>query len=162
MSEKEPENVTITWSVEYIDPTGYKCTLGIQGDNSKTVLAKGSSILDYITSHGAQPAPDVAATVTAAATLAPPRPLAEDQSRMLITKLKRTGETQADLFGKGHRYPDLKLFDLSELATVGVDFAELPIGQEVPCRFFAVWQRSEKLNQAGNPYKDVLWLEIAS
>ncbi|MBN1815360.1 MAG: hypothetical protein JXA14_26245 [Anaerolineae bacterium] len=162
--QKEQEReakVSITWSVEYIDPTGFKCRLGIQGRDSKDVLARGSTVIDYITSHGAQPAPDVAATVTAAATLAPPRPLAEGQARILITKLKRTGETTADLFGRGHKYTDLKLFDLADLATVGIDYQKLEIGKDTACRFFAVWQESEKTNKAGNPYKDVLWLEAA-
>jgi hypothetical protein len=159
--DKSVDDLIIAWSVGYIDPTGFKCTLGVQGNDSKAVLAKGSSVIDYITSRGAQPAPDVAATVTAAATLAPPRPLAEGQSRMLITKLKRTGETTADLFGRGHKYADLKLFDLADLGAVGIDYQALEVGKDWPCRFFAVWQESEKTNKAGNPYKDVLWLEAA-
>ena len=40
--------------------------------------------------------------------------------RMLIVKVVRTGATQADLYAKGHKWPDLKLFDLSELAEVGI------------------------------------------
>lgn len=150
---------TVTWSVEFQDPSGYRCTLGLAGPDSKAVIGKTKDILAYLGQIGAQPAPDLAGTVATAATLAPPRPLGEGQHRMLIVKLKRTDETQAELFAKGHRYPDLKLFDISELATVGIDFAELPIGQELPCRFFAVWQASTKLNSEGNPYKDVCWLE---
>lgn len=78
--------------------------------------------------------------------------------RMLITKLVRDGD-KADLFGRGHQYKDLTLFDLSDLADVGVDYASLPNGEEVPCRFWAVYEMSEKLNKAGNPYKDVIALE---
>jgi hypothetical protein len=80
---------------------------------------------------------------------------------MLITTIKRTDQTRADLYGRRHKYPDLKLFDLADLVVVGIDPESLPIGQEKPCRFFAVYTLSEKLNQAGNPYKDVQRLEKA-
>lgn len=79
--------------------------------------------------------------------------------RMLITKLVRVDQTRADLYGKGHKWPDLKLFDLGELAAVGLDPAALPIGQETPARFWALYELSDKVNQAGNPYKDILSLE---
>lgn len=79
--------------------------------------------------------------------------------RMLIVKVVRTTATQADLYAKGHKWPDLRLFDLSELAEVGLDPAALPIGQETPARFWAVYELSEKLNASGNPYKDVIALE---
>lgn len=79
--------------------------------------------------------------------------------RLLVTKLVRTDNTRADLYGKGHQYKDLTLFDLGELAAVGIDPAGLAIGQEVPCRFWAVYTLSDKLNKSGNPYRDVLALE---
>ena len=80
--------------------------------------------------------------------------------RLLITKVVRTnGGSRADLYGKGHKWPDLKLFDLAELAAVGIDPASLPVGQETPCRFWAIYELSDKTNQAGNPYKDVVALE---
>ena len=79
--------------------------------------------------------------------------------RMLITKIVRTSNGHADLYARGHRYPDLKLFDLSDLADVGIDFESLPVGQEKPCRFYAHYEFSKKLNQDGNPYKDVVMLE---
>lgn len=79
--------------------------------------------------------------------------------RMLITKLVRTEQTRADLYARGHQWPDLKLFDLSDLIEVGLDAGALPIGQEVPCRFWAIYELSDKLNKAGNPYKDVIALE---
>ncbi len=152
----------VTWSVEFQDPSGYRCTLGLKGPDSKTVIGKAQEVIAYLEKTGAQPAPDLAGTVATAATLAPPRPLEEGQHRMLIVKLRRTGDTEADLYGKSHRYPDLKLFDLSELATVGIDFAKLEAGKEAPCRFFAVWKESAKLNSEGNPYKDICWLEPAN
>ena len=79
--------------------------------------------------------------------------------RLLITKLIRTTEGRADLFGRGHKYKDLTLFDISDLADVGIDFEGLPAGQEVACRFWAHYELSDKLNQAGNPYKNVIALE---
>ena len=79
--------------------------------------------------------------------------------RMLITKLVRTEQARADLYAKGHQWPDLKLFDVSDLLDVGIDPNGLQIGQEVPCRFWAIYELSEKLNKAGNPYKDVIALE---
>lgn len=78
--------------------------------------------------------------------------------RMLITKLIRTGD-RADLYARGHQYKDLTLFDLSDLADVGLDFAALVEHEETPVRFWALYELSQKLNQAGNPYKDVIALE---
>lgn len=79
--------------------------------------------------------------------------------RLLITKLKKTDSTTADLFGARHRFKDLTLFEISDLLTVGIDPNELPLGEEVPCRFYALFELSEKLNKANRPYKDVVALE---
>jgi len=79
--------------------------------------------------------------------------------RMLITKLVRTDQTRADLYARGHQWPDLKLFDLSDLLTVGIEPADLEVGTETPCRFWANYELSDKLNKNGNPYKDVIALE---
>ena len=79
--------------------------------------------------------------------------------RLLIVKVKRTSQTQAELYGARHKYADLRLFDLAELVAVGLDPAELVIGAEVPARFWAVYEMSDKTNKAGNPYKDVIALE---
>lgn len=79
--------------------------------------------------------------------------------RLLITKLVRTPENHADLYGRGHRFKDLTLFDLSDLAEAGVDYEALEVGQETPCRFWAIYELSDKLNSKGNPYKDVVALE---
>lgn len=84
----------------------------------------------------------------------------KEVQRMLITQIERTTETRADLIGKGHRFPDIYLFDISELTTVGItDYAEMPIGQRVPCRFWAHYTLSEKRNKSDNPYKDLAYLE---
>lgn len=81
--------------------------------------------------------------------------------KMLITKLVRNGD-RADLYGKGHRYRDMILFDLSDLADVGIDYASLQDGIETPCRFWALYELGEKVNGAGNPYKDIVGLEPAA
>lgn len=79
--------------------------------------------------------------------------------KMLITKLVRTDADKADLYGRGHRFTDIKVFDLSDIAPAVPDYADLPIGEAVPCRFWAHYELSEKLNQAGNPYKDLVQVE---
>jgi hypothetical protein len=81
--------------------------------------------------------------------------------RLLITKLVRRGD-RAELYARGHQFKDLTLFALSDLADLGVDYAGLPEGVEVPCRFWAYWQESGKLNRANRPYKDVVSLEAVS
>jgi hypothetical protein len=150
-----------TWSVQYRDANGYDCTLSISGPHEKAVLDRAQECLARLRQDGAQPVynPGDAAVGMA---LARSRSLGEGQRRMLITKLVRTNETQADLYGHKHRYVDLKLFDISELAVVGIDFAGLPIGKPHPCRFFAVCEESKKKQKrTGTPYLDVLWLEPA-
>lgn len=79
--------------------------------------------------------------------------------RMLIARLKRTSPTQGELYQAKHKYADLKCFDLGMLADAGVDVETLQIGVEIPVRFWAVWEYSERLNKAGNPYKDLLIVE---
>ena len=80
--------------------------------------------------------------------------------RMLITQIRRTSETRAELIGQGHRYVDIHLFDISDLVTVGIaDYADLPVGEPTPCRFFAYYTESNKENKSGNPYKDLCYLE---
>lgn len=82
--------------------------------------------------------------------------------RILIAKVKRTSATQAELYGARHKFADLRLFDLAELQAVGIDGAALPLGEEQPARFWAVYELSSKTNKAGNPYKDVIALEPMS
>lgn len=152
---------TATWSVQYRDAGGYDCALTIAGPDEKAVLNRARECLARLRQDDAQPVyspGDAAAGMLSARS----RPLGEGQHRILITKLARTNETTADLYGHKHRYPDLKLFDLSELAVVGIDFAGLPIGKPHPCRFFAVYEESKrKQKRTGTPYLDVLWLEPA-
>lgn len=78
---------------------------------------------------------------------------------MLITKLMLRPDGHVDLYGRGHRYKDLTLFDAADLFEVGVDPATLSVGVETPCRFYAHYVESGKLNKAGNPYLDVERLE---
>jgi hypothetical protein len=79
--------------------------------------------------------------------------------RMMISRIKKTTATQAELYQARHQYADLRLFDLGELAAVGIDPETLPIGEERPARFWAIYELSAKTNKAGNPYKDVIALE---
>lgn len=79
--------------------------------------------------------------------------------RTLVTKIVRTAPDRADLYGRGHRYKDFTLFDLSELGLVGIDYNALEEGKEFPCRFWAIYELSDKINKAGNPYKDIVTLE---
>ena len=80
-------------------------------------------------------------------------------TRMLITKMVLRPDGKVDLYARGHRYKDLTLFDSSDLYDVGHDPAELQAGVETPCRFYAYYTESSKLNQSGNPYLDVDYLE---
>jgi len=80
-------------------------------------------------------------------------------NRMLITRIKRTQDGRAELFGKRHKFRDLLLFELADLADVGIDYESLPIGQEAPCRFYAYYTESGKTKKSGNPYLDVERLE---
>ena len=75
-----------------------------------------------------------------------------------MTQVARRGD-RADVLARGHRFKDLTLFDLSDLALVGIDYESLPEGVETPCRFWAHYTVSDKLNGNGNPYKDVAGLE---
>jgi hypothetical protein len=79
--------------------------------------------------------------------------------RMLITKFIVTPDQKVDLYAKGHRYRDMILFDLSDLAEAGIPYQDLTPGKEYACRFWAVFELSDKLNQSGNPYRDVVALE---
>jgi hypothetical protein len=79
--------------------------------------------------------------------------------KMLITRFMLNKDGKVELYGRNHKYRDLLLFEPSDLADVDVDVSRLETGEEVPCRFWAVYEESEKLNQAGNPYRDVIALE---
>lgn len=81
-------------------------------------------------------------------------------TRMLITKLVLRQDQRVDLYMRGHKFKDLTLFDVSDLFDVGLDPAEIQVGIETPCRFYAYYTESDKLNQAGNPYLDVDYLEV--
>lgn len=72
----------------------------------------------------------------------------------------KSGRDVVDLFDVDTRlgYPVLRLFDLSALATVGLDPNAIPDGRTFH-RFYAYYRESEKLNAKGNPYRDVLHLE---
>ena len=163
---KQQTKQTLAWEVDYITEQGFVCRFRITDPNSDTraLLARAGAIMSYLDRQGFAPVtagPTAAVGEGSVTATSQPRPLSEGQNRLLVTKLVRTDETRADLYGRGHKYPDLGLFVLSDLADVGIDFEALEIGKEVPCRFFAIWENSKKLNSKGNPYKDICWLEAA-
>jgi hypothetical protein len=158
VSDESGGGLAISWAVRYVDPSGFEATLTISDADSRIVMEKAAGVLAYLQKIGAEP---VGSPGREPAPAAQVQPLAEGESRMLVTKIVRTDQTRADLYGRRHKYPDLKLFDLADLAAVGIDPASLAVGQEAPCRFFAVYTLSEKLNQVGNPYKDIQRLEKA-
>ncbi|MBN1936256.1 MAG: hypothetical protein JW934_16425 [Anaerolineae bacterium] len=88
-----------------------------------------------------------------------------EQKRMIIAKVVRSdtknGKPVAELYSDNLRfeYPELQLFDLSQLLLVGIDPNALQDGVEHWCRFDAWYVESDKLNKNGNPYKDVVRLE---
>lgn len=87
--------------------------------------------------------------------------------RFLIacTKLGTTkaGRAIAELYSTDTRlaFPVLILFDLSMLASVGLDPDALP-EDGVHKRFWAYYEESEKRTSKGNPYRDVVSLEPES
>ena len=83
--------------------------------------------------------------------------------RMLIARVElsatQNGHPSAELYSADSRlkFPSLVLFNPALLEDVGIDPAALAAGP-VHKRFWAHYELSDKLNQAGNPYKDVLEL----
>ena len=78
---------------------------------------------------------------------------------MIITKIVKRQDGHIDLYGRGHKYKDMTLFDAGDLLDVGIDPADLRVGVETPCKFKAHYTESAKLNKSNNPYKDVEYLE---
>ncbi len=85
--------------------------------------------------------------------------MSDEIQRMLITKIVRKNETRADLIGRGRRFPEIYVFDISSLSDAGIDYASLPVGVETPCRLWALYTESDKLNKAGQPYRDLIAVE---
>ena len=84
-----------------------------------------------------------------------------------ITRLElsqtKSGKPVVNLFGDSRlEYPILQLFDLSMLAAVCVDPNTLQENKPIYCTFTAHYTESDKLNQKGNPYKDIVKLEANS
>ncbi len=83
--------------------------------------------------------------------------------RMLIKEVcaaaTKAGKPVAHLFANGRQmYPELVLFELSDLMTVGIDPGNLT-GTREACRFWAHYSISDKTTSEGNPYRDILHLE---
>lgn len=73
-----------------------------------------------------------------------------------------------ELFEQGHQYPDLKINKwavdkiIKLLAPTGVwTPAHFALKTEYPVQWIAYWTHSEKLNQKGNPYKNITKIELA-
>ena len=85
--------------------------------------------------------------------------------RELISRIQLTttqaGKPVVHLFSTDTRlqFPVLTLFDLSALESVGIDPNALAPDDELHHRFYAYWTPSDKTNSAGNPYRDVHYLE---
>ena len=88
-----------------------------------------------------------------------------EEQRMLISKIElsetESGKSVVEMYTNNARlrYPELRLFELSELSAVGIDPNSLDDGEARYCRFWAYYTESDKLNQHGNPYRDVTRLE---
>ena len=72
-----------------------------------------------------------------------------------------TGKAVVDLYSTNAalKFPELRLFDLSALAAVGIDPNALVEGERIHRRLWAYYEISDKTNGRGNPYKDVTYLE---
>jgi hypothetical protein len=91
-----------------------------------------------------------------------------EEKRLLITKIRR-GHTErgnkpvVEMWTDNPRlrFPELRLFDLSKLLTVGIDPNTLEEGKIRFCRFWATYTESERQTQRGTAYRDVVHLEEA-
>ncbi len=84
-------------------------------------------------------------------------------NKALLT-VAQSGKTVVHLYAPGAQYarfPVLTLFDLGLLINVGIDpnSTEFQKGDAVHCNIWAHYERGEKLNKQGNPYKNVVALE---
>ena len=74
----------------------------------------------------------------------------------------QSGKAVTHLFAPGAQfaeYPVLTLFDPSLLISVGIDPNTLTEGKPIHVSLWAHYELSEKLNQRGNPYKNIVSLE---
>jgi hypothetical protein len=89
---------------------------------------------------------------------------AADAPRYLITRIARhtttTGKEVINLFTNQvgqRRFPCLVLFEAAMLRDVGIDPNTMP--RELHTRFFAYYRQGERINQYGQPYRDVEYLQ---
>jgi len=88
-----------------------------------------------------------------------------EEQGLIIARIKggqtEEGKPVVELFEDNpkFKYPTLRLFDPSQLFTVGVDPNGLKLGDELYVRFRAWFVESDRLNKEGNAYKDVVRLE---
>ena len=127
---------------------GFPCTLEFEAVQIQEALHQVHELL----AHGIYPPTDER--------IRPLRPLQPGQYRALVTQIKRD-DGVVRLWFRGCKYESAKIFEISDLAVVGIDYRNLQDGVETPVRFFAIYVLSEKHNKNDNPYKDVVWLESA-
>jgi len=91
-----------------------------------------------------------------------------EEKRMLIVKIQRShtetgGKPVCELWSDNPRlkFPELRLFDLSKLLTIGVDPNALDEGKSHFCRFWVIYVESDRQTQHGTAYRDVVRLEPA-
>ena len=86
----------------------------------------------------------------------------EQITRIELSKTQ-SGKPVINLYGQPQlKYPVLQLFDLSMLQDACIDPNQLEPETAVYARFTAYYEESDKLNQKGNPYKDIVRLETSS
>lgn len=86
----------------------------------------------------------------------------DTDDRFLITRIQ-PAKTQAGgdvihLFSQRLQYPVLYLFELTDLADVGIDHTSLATDKPTACKFWAYYKLG-KDNTEKNPYKDLLYLK---
>lgn len=87
------------------------------------------------------------------------------------TKMQTTprgdGKTKADFFETGHRYPDISAVmnpeGLVELlkATGAWTVQHFQVAQEYQIAYDIQWQNSDRMNQNGRPYKNIMGISIS-
>ncbi len=55
--------------------------------------------------------------------------------RLLISRVAKTANGRIEMYSRNHRWPDLLLFEASDLFSVGINPTKLEVGVETPCRF---------------------------
>jgi len=107
------------------------------------------------------------------ASSAPPQPSTTGERLLSAVKVKigttQSGSPQVEFYAAGHRFADLRwsfggqaLLDVSPTLVAkgwkAAHFDKVGTEYQLPCR--VVWRESDKTTSAGNPYKDVVRVEV--